>query len=504
MRSRLRALLRLEASENGAVLVWAAGSLVVLLAFAALAVDLGWLYLNVSRLQNASDAAALAAVVNAPGFMTQAQTDAEGAAAANGFPVGGANTVTTTLLSDNKVQATLTTSVPTYFLRVLGFDSFDVTRRSTAEYIKPVPLGSPSNCFGIGYAAALPPGGCGGATQNFWAAIQGQATAKEHGDPYATRCDWATSSGNCTDSVNDGSGAPWDANSDPLNPDFRPTGYYYGVEIPGGKTSFTVQLYDAGFYDRSSFGETGDEQSLTKTATGGTNMHFELRMVDTTPLNPTDNPPIASCRLDINSGARSSTYKNKWVNLCTINNPTPGIYVLNVWSTGANIGGSNSYSLNVTATPAGNVRIYGLNDMSIFTNAPSGQATVYLAEVDPIYAGKRLELKFYDPGESSGNAYMSVQMPDGTVPTCTWFAEDMDGNTTTPVTGLCRIQTTVNGKAQYNKRWIIASIDIPDAGVYTCTTDCFWTMRVDLNTSHDRTTWTARVIGNPVRLIPNP
>ena len=28
-------------------------------------------------------------------------------------------------------------------------------------------------------------------------------------------------------------------------------------------------------------------------------------------------------------------------------------------------------------------------------------------------------------------------------------------------------------------------------------------MNLNLQTSHDRTTWSARVIGNPVRLVPN-
>jgi hypothetical protein len=29
-------------------------------------------------------------------------------------------------------------------------------------------------------------------------------------------------------------------------------------------------------------------------------------------------------------------------------------------------------------------------------------------------------------------------------------------------------------------------------------------MNLDLNVAHDRTTWEARVIGNPVALVPNP
>ncbi|MDH5616911.1 MAG: pilus assembly protein TadG-related protein, partial [Acidimicrobiia bacterium] len=211
---RLRDGLKLE-DQRGAALVWVAGSLVMLLAFSALAVDLAWIYVNSSRLQNAADSAALAGVVNLPGAPAVAQSDAEDAAQANGFPVGGANTVTASPLSDNSLHVTLTTAVPTYFLKVLGFNSFDVSRESTAQYVKPVPLGSPSSCFGIGSLSAVT--GCTiSAQQNFWAAINGHYTAREHGDPFAPRCDWASSPGNCTDSTSGSS--PWDTNTDPLNP----------------------------------------------------------------------------------------------------------------------------------------------------------------------------------------------------------------------------------------------------------------------------------------------
>ncbi|MFZ0494008.1 MAG: pilus assembly protein TadG-related protein, partial [Acidimicrobiia bacterium] len=122
-------------SDEGAVLVWVAGSIVALMLFAALAVDLGWFYLNSSRLQNAADAAALAGVVDLPGFLTQAQSDADDAAAANGFP----GSVTSLVpLADNSLEVTLQTTVPTFFLRVAGFINMTISRTSTAEYIKPV------------------------------------------------------------------------------------------------------------------------------------------------------------------------------------------------------------------------------------------------------------------------------------------------------------------------------------------------------------------------------
>jgi hypothetical protein len=500
----LRRRLELK-EERGAALVWVAGSLVMLLAFSALAVDLAWIYLNSSRLQNASDAAALAGVVNLPGAPDIAQSDAEDAAGANGFPVGGANTVTATPLSDNSLEATLTTSVPTYFLKVLGFNSIDVTRRSTAQYVKPVPLGSPSSCFGIGSLSSVP--GCTvTAQQNFWAAINGWYTAREHGDPFAPKCDWA-SSGTCTDSYNDGSSSPWDTNTNPNNPQFRADGYYYAVEIPTDKSSFTVQLYDASFRTGGNPGDTG---SLSHSAGGGPTMHYQLYDWDTTPLIPFDNTTVLCSR----TIAPNSLPTNTWINLCTISGSPevdPGIYVLKVWVDG-NGGGNNGYGLNVVTAGSGTdaARLYGINDISIFTNqTATGNLTI--AEVAQEHAGKILELSFYDPGEDDDDAFMTVKMPDGTSASCSWIAKDFNGNTSASGgPGTCRIQTAegslpASSKSLFNGQWITATIDIPDA--YTCSSNCWWSMLIEhssSSTSHDRTTWAARIIGNPVRLVTNP
>jgi hypothetical protein len=496
---RRRAALR---EDNGAALVWMAGSLVMLLAFSALAVDLAWIYLSASRLQNAADAAALAGVVNVPGFLDRAQDEAEDAAHANGFPVGGTNTVTAIPLGDHSLEVTLTTSTPTHFLKALGIGQFDISRTSTAQYVKPVPLGSPNNCFGVGSLDNVED--CVvDVQQNYWAAINGRFTAREHGDPFATQCDWAGPGPACSDGINDGSGAPWDTNASPLNPEYRPTGYYYAVEVPEGKTSMTVELYDAGF---SAGSLPGDADSLSHSTGGGPGMIYQLYDVDTTPLNPFDNAPIAGCREEINSPAPE--YRSHWVDLCTILNPKQGIYVLNVRSTGLG-GGSNGYGLNVVATPAGSPasRLYGLNDISIFTNQPSATGNLTIAEITPEHAGKVLELSFFDPGEDEEDAFMTVLLPDGSAARCTWIARDQDGNITrTGGPGTCRIQTAeetlpTTSKSLFNGQWVTASIDIPDD--YTCGSNCWWSIQTDLNNPHDRTTWAARVIGNPVRLIPN-
>lgn len=173
--------------------------------------------------------------------------------------------------------------------------------------------------------------------------------------------------------------------------------------------------------------------------------------------------------------------------------------MLRVWTSG-NSGGSNHYSLRATAT-GGTPKVYGINDISIFTNQPGATGNLYLAEIDEIHAGKRLQLRFYDAGEDSGNAFMAVKMPNGATPNCSWASHNEAGSQTASGSGACSIQTTIAGTARFNAEWLTAIVDIPSG--YTCGTDCWWTMEMQLNVPHDRTTWEAKVIGNPIRLVAN-
>ena len=72
--------MRFRKQERGIALIWLALTLVVLIGMAGFGVDLGWIYLSTTRAQKAVDAAALAGVVNLPGFIAQANQDAEDAA----------------------------------------------------------------------------------------------------------------------------------------------------------------------------------------------------------------------------------------------------------------------------------------------------------------------------------------------------------------------------------------------------------------------------------------
>lgn len=485
----LGSLGKLRDRDKGVALPLIASMIVVLIGLSAFAIDLGWIYLSSSRVQRAADSAALAGVVFLPGDIAGVNARTVEGANANGYDVGsvngspvaggGADSLAWTALADNRLQVTLDSEIPTFFIKVLGIDSISLSRTATAEYVKPVPLGSPDPCFGIGSGAAVGED-CNPATaQNFWAAISGPYTNKFNGDQYSTR--WWCETG-CW-------GPPENVNSE-----YRSSGYYLGIEVPSGVGDLDVDIFDAAFWDRGDFEiQTGDNEQDTN---GGADTHFQLYNYDSTPLDPSDNSPIPGCRFDLSSN--TSGYDWQWRQLCSLSNPDPGIYVLRIWTDGSD-GGTNQYSVRATTSSGGDARVYGINDISIFNNL-NGTSTLFIAEVIQEHAGKVLEIDLYDPGEDDANAFMTVKTPGGATAQCTWEAFNENGVSQGGSSGNCRIQTS-DGNAFFNGEHLRIQIDIPDS--YTCSTDCWWKMEIENGQPHDRTTWAARVIGNPVRLTPN-
>ena len=114
--------------------------LVVLLGFSALAIDVGMVALTKSRMQNAADAAALAAAKNLPDSSTAITTALTYAgknglkATANGvFKEGDTVTATTPYESKtNVIRVECTRNVSYTFARALGFTDIDVSAEAIA------------------------------------------------------------------------------------------------------------------------------------------------------------------------------------------------------------------------------------------------------------------------------------------------------------------------------------------------------------------------------------
>ena len=222
--------------DAGYVLILVAFLSFPLLAIVGLATDVGTWYAEASRMQRAADAAALAGVVWLPD-VPKAQQVARDVAAQNGFVNGGDVQVNVGAIADTQLKVEIVDTQPDQYFSILvaGLSSdpnFQIVRDATAEYIKPVPLGSPLASFG-----KLTPTGA----PYFWAAINGARTERQSGDPFATECrDVVTPLDGLTCST--------------TNVDYREDAHWYAIEIPPALAAvaspsnpvlITVQVYDA-------------------------------------------------------------------------------------------------------------------------------------------------------------------------------------------------------------------------------------------------------------------
>jgi hypothetical protein len=469
----LKRLRRHRNEERGAALIWIAGTLVILLSMAAFATDLGWILLWNSRLQAAADAAALAGVVNLPGDPAGALADAELAAAANRFPVPTRATLTPQVIAENQYRVTLDTEVDTFFLRLLGFDTFHLSQTAHAQYIKPVRLGSPDNQFGGPPAA-------------FWAAINGRYTEIEQGDPYASQCiTHAASSPGCAVATSDGT--------------YRPGGYYYGIDVqPGSTAPLSVEFFDGGHYIEVGGSPTGDlswRWDEWPVGQRGVYMEYNLFEPDATPTDPTDNTNLrCSGKFPVDNDL-SDGHQNTWSgpNNCSVGGSlTPGIWVLQLPS--PLYEGATKFGIRADVGGGQEPDVFGILDMSIYVNFNGGVANPYLAEIRPEHEGKLFELDIWDLGDNNGPASIQIQPPTGT-----WACDYTSPGDPVSNSPICNIDIS---NQRYNARWLNIDIDLTG---YTCTlasNGCWWTARIQATgQAHDRTTWTARVSGDPVSLV---
>src|SRR2546426_1557080 len=186
--------------DRGQTLAIVALMLTALFGFMGLVADIGWYELNMIRVQRAADAAALAGVVYLPGNAGGAVTAAQAEAAKNGFADGvGGVTVTAApeALNGSILNVTATTPVRTFFARLFGVASFTARRNARAEFVLPVPMGSPEGYYGINVLCRntdTPPAcpqipsatGIGNlAPLGFFGGVEARGTDRASGDAYS-------------------------------------------------------------------------------------------------------------------------------------------------------------------------------------------------------------------------------------------------------------------------------------------------------------------------------
>ena len=507
-----------ERHERGSVLVLAAALLTVFMGMAGFAIDLGWLFWNGINIQHGADAAALGGVVYEPDQRATAFSEAVLAAAENGYSAGAGSTVIpadivsdpTSVSNENQLRVTITHPVDTFFMKVFGLDSVNITKTSVAEYVQPLPLGSPEPYFGNDPELGRWPG--------FWGNIHGYYTGRSMGDRYSSQCRHGGSGSSCTP-----------------NPDKRPTtfdgatpgtisntrgGYLYGIEVTNS-SSLSVEIFDGPFTQGG-----GDLVLVGDNPQGsspGPTTVFILYGPDVTPLDTTDSNAVlctvvytprtsldgyglatisnSTTWLDVDA-ALPGGIGDMWDSMCpgAISGHGPGIYPLRVLTLDNGERGLNRWSLR--ASSAGTQpRIYGLGSMAIYSNVNAGLTTFYLAEVEEVHAGKDLVISLWDPGDAAGNHSMTVVDPYGNSPACSWNSPAEGSRPATSGSpASCTIPTS--GSA-FQDKLVEIRIDLSDT--YTCAPGalgCWWKIRYNYPASaNDTTTWEARIEGNPVKLV---
>ena len=128
--------------------------MVLFVVLAAAVIDLSWFWTNNLRMQRAADAAALAGVIFLPGREDVAITAARVEATKNGY-TNGAGGFTVTPVKDptnsRRLKVNIRGPVGTFFARAVGITAWTASRDSKADFVLPVPMGSPENYYGVGF-----------------------------------------------------------------------------------------------------------------------------------------------------------------------------------------------------------------------------------------------------------------------------------------------------------------------------------------------------------------
>jgi hypothetical protein len=502
--------------DGGYVLATMGLVLIPLMLFTAFAVDVGGWYARGAKLQRAADAAALAGAARMPDF-NAAEAQALVAAQLNGVVDNATIDIDVNQGSnDRQLRVTITDRNVQRFLSSIVLQNMTIKRSSIAEFVLPVPLGSPDYYFGSDPFPVGPftePG--------LWGNIHGEQTDNQKGDRYAAGCR-NTGEAGCATKNTEHVGS-----------------YLYSIDVPAGSPTIDVEIFDAGIFERQNEQtETGDTNYGTQTAQTTT---WELFHRDNTPIDASDNielhtmasggPSAERCSTDpgrwvipqgANYGATptaaqaavATTYRQKWVRICRKTSAQPGRYYLRVTSSG-NGNSANRYSVRVRSSSATKPRLSAYQNMSMFNNDLGSNPSFYLAQVDPVHKGKTLIVNLYDPGEIGvPNARMVVQKPHATTTAVISTSckvsvynnpTDNDPVNATPTTySPCSIPTTNGtGGGLYAGRLLKIEVDL--GTTYTCAT-CWWKVTYDLGANPlgnpaDTTTWSAAIKGDPVHLI---
>ena len=551
--------------ERGYVLVMSALLMLPLLAFAGFAIDIGFWYTHANRMQRAADAAALAAVVWMPNDERATEVALETARANGFDDADADITVTVTPVGNRRVRVHIHDADVEMYLSSLFLDNVDIERQSLAEYVQSVPMGSPEQTLGNDPDKGFQPffwlntGGPLTRKDNGDRHTAGVCTGFS-GCSGSTNLDYSETGYFYRVTV-DTKPASGDLEVQVFDPAFVQQGDQCNVHmLDPANSNYTTRVNDLvaqGMTDAATRyvrGNTnfcpGDHRihlnPSPPSVVGLVETTYLLREPDNTPFDNTDNPVICAVTFDAYNqdtydllmnpnpiGSENMAFRDhfrQWTSVCSVpwNDVVVGDYLLQVTTTadqssppaslenfddGVSTGGHNRYALRAgfgdptSASFATGLNLFADGRLPIYANQNGGGDTTnfFLARIAPEYAGQVLELEFYDVADTPGTANLTIVPPadmtgDG-ITACTFIRDATPPQVISP--GNCTITGLTS--ANYNGR--VVTVQIPLAENYDCAagSDLGCWFKVDLTftdgTPNDTTTWSARVRGDPVRLV---
>jgi hypothetical protein len=491
--------------EGGYVLILTTLLVVPLIAFVALAVDVGVWYTQASANQRTADAAALAGVVWLPDEATAIAVASE-TAEKNGYQDGFNSTVIIERLGQYELRVKVASASAQFFSH-LFLDEFAITRAAVAEYVPPVPLGSPRNTLGTGNLAGfVQPDG-------FWLAASGRCSVAENGDLRLAQ--FAASY--------PGGSPPPLCSGDP-NLEHDPAGYTFAVNVVSTANPTILQVYDGSYRP----GVPGAiDASLRNSPLSQLHTVYEVRGPG--PSWDWANLPVLAT---VTAPSRDASWFGLWRHLHTISAGSPtGTYYIRVRTTfggGDTVSwGSNSFALRarvpgplwgndcttIDGQPGYHAlcpQVYALHDLPLFANLSGGLTDFFLTEIEPRHAGKTLQISLFDVGE--GAERIQIIDPNGNPTEFTWETDCVtvvpaaDCGSAVPVTSIDVAGTGPQpggdrgSPSKFNDRTIVISVPLrADYGSYYAGN--WWRVRYHFGPDmSDRTTWSIKILGDPVRL----
>ena len=482
------------------VVAWFAIMLVLFIGVAAFAVDIAYWHLVQGREQKAADAAALAGAVSYPADASASDNAATDVINSNGYTIGAVQPVATGAQCPVGVGATnvcagagnrpyqykvtVAQDVNNFFGNIFGIGTTTVRASATAEYLKPLSMGSPSNQFGndpesTTWPITNPPPQT---YPNFWANIAGGNSVKVNGDAFAADyCD-----ANVDGCSGTGPGTNLDHNAD---------GYYYAVDFTGTAT-VDLQVFDPAFVDVGDkctnnnllgasnlasvpsypqgptntvdikqryqpVGNTGNQQDPGFQYCTGDQLFGSGPPPTTTytvlkgqvPGDASSAQPVCSVTYPGFTGDLAAflgaggmvagapgplaTYFRQWKTLCQVSGQAGDEYFVEV-STDSQSAGHNRFAIRATSSgsPTSQVQIAGNAFMGIYANVGGGQSTqFFLARVPSAAAGHTLVLNFFDIGDASSQGSLQVIPPPDSNVGATFSGCQWTGNSSTGALG---------------------------------------------------------------------